>query len=82
MNAHAERIIRTIKEHLHPLEFGELQFRRKMRAFEKFYNTERHHQGIEGKIPIPKHDAFHDKGRVTRAARLNGRQSYYFRKAS
>lgn len=64
------------------IEYGEKNFLRKLKRIEEFYNTERHHQGLDGDIPNPKDDAYNEKGRVTRLSRCGGAQSYYYRKSA
>ncbi|MBF0199235.1 MAG: hypothetical protein HQL32_16080 [Planctomycetes bacterium] len=83
MNSHTERAIRTMRELIGSrISWGERKFRRQLRAASDFYNKERHHQGLDGKIPLPDDSAFKEMGRVKRYSRCDGNQSFYCRKAS
>lgn len=82
MNSHTERCVKTIKGLLAEDTYGELEFAREVRSIENFYNTERHHQGLDGDIPFPSKLASHTKGRVKRVSRCKGAQNFYFRESA
>jgi len=58
-NAYAERVIGTLKRELtdHLIILNQVHLSKLMREYvEKYYNTHRTHQGLDGKTPIPSPD--------------------------
>ena len=54
-NAHIERFNRTLQEECFDGVFPKLRtIRSQLRTYMKYYNTQRNHLGIQGKIPIQK----------------------------
>lgn len=82
MNSHTERCVQTIKRILSEETYGELEFAREVRSIESYYNTERHHQGLNGDIPFPSQTALNTKGRVKRISRCKGIQNFYYRESA
>jgi putative transposase len=85
-NAHAERFVRTLRtECLNQFViFGERHLRHVLREFSEHYLTERHHQGIGGRIIQPKAWPSNDNGKlggIERRSRLGGLLNSYRRAA-
>ena len=82
-NAHAERLIRSIKteclDRVVPL--GERHLRHLVREFEDHYHTERNHQGIGNELiqPAARTDGL---GVVRRRQRMGGMLNFYYRAAA
>lgn len=86
-NPFAERFVRTIRNECldHFVIFGERHLRHLIREFVVHYQTERFHQGLEGRIPTASGAASNDNnsdGVIRRRARLGGLLSYYHRRSA
>jgi putative transposase len=81
-NAHAERVVRSIKEEClnRVVPMGERQFRRTMHAFVEQYHRERNHQGLDNEL-IDGASSPGDASRIRRRQRLSGLLNYYYRAA-
>ncbi len=82
MNAHAERVVRTVKDYLRGYYIGEGGLHYALREIEQFYNHERLHQGLGGRIPVPDERANNKNGAVVRFSRLGRLLNYYHREAA
>ena len=82
-NAHAERFVRTLKGQCLSRLFitGEGQLRKALKEFMEYYNHERPHQGLGGRIPQPCRELCSGKrtGKITGKKRLGGLLNVYFR---
>jgi transposase InsO family protein len=87
LNAFAERFVRTIKHDClnHLILVGEASLRRTINEYLKHYHRERHHQGLDNKIPFPNAapvQSESDNGQVSRRSRLGGLLNFYHRQAA
>jgi transposase InsO family protein len=80
-NAHAERVVRSIKEECldRMILLGERHFRHAVSEFAAHYHRERNHQGLENAL-IERPPMVHG-GRIHRQQRLGGLLNYYRRAA-
>jgi len=78
-NAIAERLVRTVRYECldHVLVFGEKHLLLILKEFVAFYNSQRPHQGIGQKTPIPKRGAIRKKCKIVSIPVLNCLQHYY-----
>ena len=81
-NAHAERMVRSIKQECldRLIPMGERHFRRSLAEYVVHYHRERNHQGLDNQL-IDAVGEQHPSGRVRRRQRLGGLLSYYYRAA-
>ena len=81
-NAHAERVVRSIKEECldRVIPLGERHFRRTITDFVAHYHGERNHQGISNELiqPLGRLDGH---APVRRRERMGGLLNYYYRAA-
>lgn len=85
MNSKTERCVRTIREAFgHQRVFSSVQtFMSQLRDFVTFYNTERHHQGLEcNVIPFPCEVSKNTSGQITQITRCGDRLGFYYRKSA
>ena len=84
LNAFAERFVKSIKtESLdRMILFGEKSLRHAVSEFLIHYHSERNHQGIGNVIPYPDDRVGLIAGRITKAERLGGLLSFYYRDAA
>jgi transposase InsO family protein len=82
-NAHAERLVRSIKEEClnRIVPFGERHLRRLLREFVEHYHAERNHQGLGNEL-IDRPPIHRTTGPVRRRQRVGGILSYYYRSAA
>jgi putative transposase len=84
LNAYAERFVLSIKseclDRIVPL--SEDHLRRAIGSYVEHYHSERHHQGLDGKLIISDETAGRLEGRVTCRERLGGTLNVYYRKAA
>jgi transposase InsO family protein len=83
LNAHAERLVRTIKETCleRMVLFGEASLRTAIQSFVAHYLTERNHQGLCNRIINPEPGHLGKAGGVQRRQRLGRVLNYYYRAA-
>ena len=84
MNAHAERLVCSIKESSldHMSFFGEESLRTAVQNFVAHYHSERNHQGLANKLISSEPDHLGNTGEVQRRQRLGGMLNYYYRAAA
>jgi len=84
LNAHAERLARTIKESCleRMILFGEGSVRRAIREFVDHYHRERNHQGLGNRLIIQEPLVADSGAVVERRSRLGGMLNYYHRQAA
>lgn len=77
-NAHAERLVRTIKESCleRMILFGEKSLRTAMQNFVAHYHTERNHQGLSNRLINPEVGHLGNAGVMQR--RQRGMLNYYY----
>jgi transposase InsO family protein len=83
-NAHIERFIGSFKQETadRMIFFGEAHLRRSIDDYLTYYNRERNHQGLDGRIIEPEAGAGIRDGPVRRRERLGGMLNYYYRDAA
>ena len=83
LNAHAERLVRSIKDEcLNRMIFvGQGSLRRAVAEYMTHYHAERNHQGLDNRLIAPGVREAKD-GAVLRHARLGGTLNFYYRKAA
>jgi transposase len=86
-NPHAERFVKSVRTECldHFVIFGERHLRHLLREFAVHYNTERHHQGLGGRIIRPRVPPNNDNGpsgAIHRVSRLGGQLNFYRRAAA
>lgn len=84
LNAYAERFIRSIREEClnHLLLPNEKSLRHALREYEKYYNHERTHQGINGeKIKPYVKDKGTQSSKIIRVGRLGNMLNHYYKSA-
>ena len=85
-NPYAERFVRSVRAEClhHFVIFGERHLRYLLREYVEHYNTERYHQGLNGKLirpnPTPGNDN-QSHGAIASRARLGGLLNFYFKRA-
>ena len=81
-NTFAERFVLSIKSEClnRMIFFGRRRLLRAVGAYIEHFNTERHHQGIDG-VPIPRQSGMR-LGRVRCHERLGGLLKHYYRGAA
>jgi hypothetical protein len=84
LNAHAERLVRSIKESClkQLVLIGEPSLRRAVAQFVVHYHQERNHQGLENKLIRPEFNPLPSKGTIRCRKRLGGLLCYYYREAA
>jgi putative transposase len=85
LNAHVERVIRSIKEEClaHVIPLSEAHLRHVLKEYLAHYHAERHHQGLGGRLIAGAPAAPPgSRGRVRRRKRLGGLLNYYEREAA
>ena len=84
LNAHAQRLVRTIKESCRErmIWFGEGAVRKATAEFITHYHSERNHQGLNNALICPEPEHASAEGEVHRQERLGGLLNYYYRKAA
>jgi transposase InsO family protein len=84
LNAHCERVIRSIKAEAlnRMIIMGEASLRHVLREYLVHYHTERNHQGLGNQLIEPEAGVRRATGQVVRRERLGGRLSYYHREAT
>jgi putative transposase len=84
LNAHLERIHRSLKEEClsRLIFFGETCLRRAVTLFLEHYHAERNHQGLDNRILQPGEEVGRSTGQIECRARLGGLLRYYYRKAA
>ena len=84
LNPHAERFVWSIKHEClnKMILFGERHVRYVIEQYTEHYNRERSHQGIDNKMPEPKHDAPPRDGPIACRERLGGLLKYYYREVA
>jgi hypothetical protein len=86
-NPHAERFVRTVRTECLDLFviFGERHLLVLLREFVAHYHGERFHQGLRGRLVVPKVGSENDNAvtdTVQRRSRLGGLLNYYHREAA
>jgi hypothetical protein len=83
MNAYAERFVRTVRRECldHFVIFTQTQMGSILRQFMRYYNGQRPHMGIGGKIPRPQSPP-QASGAVKKTPVLGGLHHHYYRAAS
>jgi hypothetical protein len=83
LNAHCERVVRSIKEEVvgRMICMGEASLRYTLTQYLAHYHAERHHQGLNNQLIVPKPGVSKQTGQVVRRERLGGLLSYYYREA-
>ena len=84
LNAYAERFIRSIPEEClnHLLLPNEKSLRHALREYEKYYNHERTHQGLDGeKIKPYVRDKGTKSSKIIRISRLGNILNHYYKSA-
>jgi putative transposase len=84
LNAHCERLVRSIKEEAleHMVMCGERALQHVSRHYLTHYHTERNHQGLGNQLIAPEPELGCQEGAVVRQQRLGGMLSYYHRDAA
>jgi putative transposase len=84
LNAHAERVVRSIKECCldRLILFGESSLRTAVQNFVAHYHSERNHQGLDNRIIQPETGHATNTGAIHRRERLGGTLNYYYRAAA
>ncbi len=84
LNAHAERVVRSIKESCldRLILFGESSLRTAVQNFVAHYHSERNHQGLDNRIIQPETGHATNTGAIHRRERLGGTLNYYHRAAA
>ena len=85
LNSHAERFVRTARETLgQHIFFGERHLRYVLSETLEHYNSERHHQGLGGRLirPVIANDNVNASGQIDCRERLGGLLTFYSRAAA
>ena len=84
LNAHAERLVRTIKESCleRMILFGEGSVRKAIHEFVLHYHHERNHQGLGNRLILPEQLVADRAAPIQRRSRLGGMLNYYHRPAA
>src|SRR5690606_4077243 len=84
LNAHCERFVRSVRDEAlsKVVPLGERHLRRVLSEFVAHYHTERHHQGLAGRLIEPDSTANRRDGPITCRERLGGLLRYYYREAA
>jgi putative transposase len=84
LNAHAERVVHSIKECCldRLILFGESSLRTAVQNFVAHYHSERNHQGLDNRIIQPETGHATNTGAIHRRERLGGTLNYYYRAAA
>jgi len=85
LNSHAERFVRTARETLSQhIFFGERHLRYVLSETLEHYNSERHHQGLGGRLirPVIANDNVNASGQIDCRERLGGLLKFYSRAAA
>ena len=84
LNAHAERLVRTIKETCleRMILFGEGSLRKAIHEFVVHYHRERNHQGLDNQLIMKEESYVSRTGAIQRRQRLGGMLNYYYREAA
>src|SRR5262249_61984133 len=84
LNAHAERLVRTLKESCWErlILFGEGALRKALHEFVAHYHHERNHQGLDNRLIIPEQLVAERAAAIQRRSRLDGVLNYYHRQAA
>ncbi len=84
LNAYAERFVLSIKSECldRMIPLGEDHLRRAVNEYVRYYNQERFHQGLDGRLIEPDETVGRTEGRVECRERLGGMLNYYYRKAA
>ena len=83
-NAYLERFLRSLKEECleRMIFFGESALQNAVTEYLVHFHTERHHQGLDHRIPQPGAEAGQTVGTITCRERLGGLLKYYHRQAA
>jgi hypothetical protein len=82
MNGHCERVIQSIQTECtdQMIFLGERMLRYALKEYQNHYNAERHHQGIENRIPFPQEkEPPSTAGKIKCKTRLGGLLRKYYR---
>jgi hypothetical protein len=82
MNGHCERVIQSIQTECtdQMIFLGERMLRYALKEYQNHYNAERHHQGIENRIPFPQEKKPPSTaGEIKCKTRLGGLLRKYYR---
>ena len=84
LNAHLERLHRSIKEEAinRMIFFGEGSLRKVVSSFLAHYHSERNHQGLSNKLIEPGEEVGRRSGAIASHERLGGLLRYYYRQAA
>jgi hypothetical protein len=84
LNAHCERVIRSVKEEAlsRMIFMGEGSLRYALAQYLTHYHQERNHQGLDNQLIAPAPEFGVLTGEVRRRERLGGLLSYYYREAA
>jgi len=84
LNAHAERLVRTIKESCleRMILFGEGSVQKAIHEFVLHYHHERNHQGLGNRLILPEQLVADRAAPIQRRSRLGGMLNYYHRPAA
>jgi len=83
LNANLERFFKGIKDECldKMIFFGETSLRNAIREFIVHFHTERNHQGLDNRIPMPGEEVGRATGEIQCRERLGGLLRYYHRAA-
>ena len=83
MNGRCERVIQSIQNECADkiIFLGERMLRYALKEYQNFYNTERHHQGIDNVIPFPSKNEMPLEGKRKCKTRLGGLLRKYYLEA-
>ena len=84
MNGHCERVIQSIQTECldNFICMGERMLRYALKEYQKFYNHERHHQGIDNHIPLVARENIKPIGKIEHKERLGGLLKKYYRQVA
>lgn len=84
LNAHCERLIRSIKEEAlgRMIFIGDGTLRYTLTQYLTHYHSERNHQGLDNQLIAPEVEVGGQMGQVAHRERLGGLLSYYYREAA
>ena len=84
LNAYAERFVLSIKSEClnRMIPLGEHHLRRAVFEYVRYYNHERFHQGLDGRLIEPDETVGRTEGQIACRERLGGMLRYYYREAA